>query len=152
MRSFSNDSTSLAALGFALLAAGCVHPNMNVQFPLPERQVTFTAHNHEIDTNNHNFSGDGRFICYDTRETFGPGIDRGRTIEKVEVATGRETVIYAPPFSTNELAAPGLGAASFHPWENKVAFIHGPPLEELAARGPYAKTNRGGRSRRWLHE
>ena len=117
---------------------------MIVPLPLPEHQLTSTAHNHEIDSNNDNFSADGRFLCYDTRETFGPGIDRGRTIEKVEVATGRETVIYAPPFSTNELAAPGLGAVSFHPWENKVAFIHGPPLEELAARGPYAKTNRGG--------
>jgi len=144
MNSFSHASTSLPALGLALLAAGCVHPNMNVLLPLPERQLTFTAHNHELDSNNNNFSADGRFLCYDTRETFGPGIDRGRTIEKAEIATGRETVIYAPPFSTNELAAPGLGAVSFHPWENKVAFIHGPPLEELAARGPYAKTNRGG--------
>jgi len=135
---------SLPVLGLALLAAGCAHPNMNVPLPLAERQLTFTAHNHELDSNNDNFSADGRFLCYDTRETFGPGIDRGRTIEKVEVASGRETVLYAPPFSTSELAAPGLGAASFHPKENQVSFIHGPPLEQLAARGPYAKTNRNG--------
>jgi hypothetical protein len=132
------------ALGLALLAASCAHTHMNVPLPLAERQLTFTAHNHELDSNNHNFSADGRFLCYDTRETFGPGIDRGRTIEKVETASGRETVLYAPPFSTSELAAPGLGAASFHPWENKVSFIHGPPLELLATRGPYAKTNRNG--------
>lgn len=128
----------------ALLTFGCAHTNMNVPLPLAERQITFSARNHELDGNNDNFSADGRYLCYDTRETFGPGIDRGRTIEKVEIASGRETVIYAPPFSTGELAAPGLGAASFHPWENKVSFIHGPPLERLATRGPYAKTNRNG--------
>jgi hypothetical protein len=117
---------------------------MNVSLPLVERQLTFGAKNHELDGNNDNFSADGRFLCYDTRETFGPGIDRSRTIEQVEIASGRETVLYAPPFSTNELAAPGLGAASFHPRENKVSFIHGPPLEQVATRGPYAKTNRNG--------
>jgi len=136
--------TSLSALGLTLLLAGCAHTNMNVPLPLAERQLTFSAKNHELDGNNDNFSADSRFLCYDTRETFGPGIDRGRTIEKVEIASGRETVIYAPPFSTSELAAPGLGAASFHSRENKVAFIHGPPLELLAERGPYAKTNRNG--------
>ncbi len=134
----------LPALGLALLAAGCVHPNMNGSLPLPERQLTFGAKNHLLDGNNDNFSADGRFLCYDTRETFGPGIDRGRTIEKVAIASGVETVLYAPPYSTSELAAPGLGAASFHPREDKVSFIHGPPLEQLAARGPYAKTNRNG--------
>lgn len=136
--------TSIPTLGLALLTAGCAQPNMNALLPLVERQITFGAKNHLLDGNNDNFSADGRFLCYDTRETFGPGIDRGRTIEKVEIATGRETVLYSPPFSTSELAAPGLGAASFHPSENRVSFIHGPPLEQLAVRGPYAKTNRNG--------
>ncbi len=144
MSSFFQSNAALPALGLALLAAGCAHTNMNVSLPLTERQLTFGAKNHLLDGNNDNFSADGRFLCYDTRETFGPGIDRGRTIEKVEIASGRETVLYAPPFSTSELAAPGLGAASFHPRENKVTFIHGPPLELLATRGPYAKTNRNG--------
>ena len=144
MNLFSSCYTALPVLGLALLAAGCAHTNMNVPLPLVERQITFSAKNHELDSNNNNFSADGRFLCYDTRETFGPGIDRGRTIEKVEIASGRETVIYALPCSTGELAAPGLGAVSFHPREDKVAFIHGPPLELLATRGPYAKTNRNG--------
>lgn len=144
MSLFIHSNAALPALGLALLAAGCAHPNMNVSLPLAERQLTFGAKNHLLDGNNDNFSADGRYLCYDTRETFGPGIDRGRTIEKVEIATGHETVLYAPPFSTSEIAAPGLGAASFHPRENKVSFIHGPPLEQLATRGPYAKTNRNG--------
>jgi hypothetical protein len=142
MHVFLYQHTSLAML--ALLATGCAHPKMNVSLSLPERQLTFGAKNHELDGNNDNFSADGRFLCYDTRETFGPGIERCRTIEKVEIATGRETVLYAPPFSTGELPAPGLGAVSYHPLENKVSFIHGPPLEQLAMRGAYAKTNRNG--------
>jgi hypothetical protein len=144
MSSFFHGHAALPTVALALLVAGCAHPNINVPLPITERQLTFTAKNHELDSNNDNFSADGRFLCYDTRETFGPGIDRGRTIEKVEITSGRETVIYAPPFSASALAAPGLGAVSFHPREDKVAFIHGPPLELLAARGPYAKTNRGG--------
>ena len=107
-----NLPTLLPALGLSLLTLGCVHTNMNVSLSLAEHQLTFGAKNYELDGNNDNFSADGRFLCYDTRETFGSGIDRGRTIEKVEIATGRETVLYAPPFSTNALAAPGLGAVA----------------------------------------
>src|SRR4051812_13032384 len=74
-------------------------PNdQHIGFPV-ERQITFSAKNHELD-NNDNFSADGRFLCYDARETFGPGIDRCRSIEKVEIETGIETVLYSPPFST----------------------------------------------------
>ncbi len=108
-----------------------------------ERQLTFSPKNHELD-NNDNFSPDLKFLCYDTREVFGPGIDRSRSVEKVEIATGKETVLYAPPFSTSDQAAPGIGAASFNPITGRVGFIHGPPLETLAVRGPYAKTNRNG--------
>ncbi|MBI3850189.1 MAG: DUF3748 domain-containing protein [Verrucomicrobia bacterium] len=116
---------------------------MNTSTATKERQLTSSLKNHELD-NNDNFSADLKFLCYDTREVFGPGIDRSRSIEMVEIATGKETVLYAPPFSTSDQAAPGIAAASFSPVANKVAFIHGPPLETLAKRGPYAKTNRNG--------
>ena len=108
-----------------------------------ERQITFLPKNHVLD-NNDNFSPDQRFLCYDTRDTYGPEIDRCRTIEKVEIETGHETVLYAPPFSTSNEAAPGVGAASFSPVEDKVIFIHGPLLEDLPRRGPYGKPNRNG--------
>jgi hypothetical protein len=109
-----------------------------------ERQVTFSAKNHCLD-NNDNFSQDGRFLCYDTRETIGPGIDNGQTIEMVEIATGAETLLYRPSKSvTGDRPAPGVAAASFSPVENKVAFIHGPPVDEVPWRGPYAKPNRCG--------
>ena len=116
---------------------------MNAPAKGKERQLTSSPKNHELD-NNDNFSADLKFLCYDTREMFGPGIDRSRSIEKVELATGKETVLYAPPFSTSAQAAPGVAAASYCPVADKIAFIHGPRLETFAKRGPYAKTNRNG--------
>ncbi len=111
---------------------------------LEERQLTFSPKNHDLD-NNDNFSPDGRFLCYDTRETVGPGIDHGETIEIVEVATGKETVLYRPlAIMRGERPAPGIGAVSFSGSENKVAFIHGPPVEQVPERGPYGKPNRNG--------
>lgn len=108
-----------------------------------ERQLTYTPKNHYLD-NNDNFSPDERFLCYDTRETVGPGIDNGQTIEIVDIASGKETVLYAPKTMIGVRAAPGVGAASYSPVENKVVFIHGPPLGEVAQRGYYGKTNRVG--------
>ncbi|HPJ99732.1 MAG TPA: DUF3748 domain-containing protein, partial [Candidatus Hydrogenedentes bacterium] len=109
-----------------------------------ERQITTSAKNHNLD-NNDNFSSDGRFLCYDTRETVGSGIGNGQTIEKVELATGVETILYQPEKTViGEDAAPGVGAVTFCPVANAVAFIHGPLLDEVPERGYYAKTNRVG--------
>ena len=110
----------------------------------PELQITFTAKNHCLD-NNDNFSSDGRFLVYDTRESVGFGIDNCQSIEKVEIATGVETVLYKPAAShIGKDPAPGLGAASYSPVENRVVFIHGPLLEDVPKRGPYGKPNRTG--------
>ncbi len=109
-----------------------------------ERQLTSTPRNHNLD-NNDNFSADGRYLCYDTRETIGPGIENSQTIEMVEVATGKEVVLYAPrPTLTGEQCAPGVGAASFSPVADEVAFIHGPFVHEVPWRGHYGKPNRKG--------
>nr|HQH53837.1 DUF3748 domain-containing protein [Candidatus Hydrogenedentota bacterium] len=78
-----------------------------------ERQITTSAKNHNLD-NNDNFSPDGRFLCYDTRGTVGSGIGNGQTIEMVEIATGKETILYRPEKTViGEEAAPGLGAVTF---------------------------------------
>ncbi len=109
-----------------------------------ERQLTFTPKNHDLD-NNDNFSPDGKFLCYDTRNMVGDGIGNGQTIELVEIATGKETLLYTPEASvTGDAAAPGVGAVSFSGTANEVAFIHGPPLDQVDARGPYDKPNRQG--------
>ncbi|MCA9428405.1 MAG: DUF3748 domain-containing protein, partial [Candidatus Omnitrophica bacterium] len=109
-----------------------------------EKQLTSSPKNHDLD-NTHNFSGDDRFLCYDTRGMVGPGIENCQSIEKVAVADGQETIIYQPKESIiGDLAAPGIGAPYFCPTENKVAFIHGPLVEEVESRGYYAKSNRRG--------
>lgn len=108
-----------------------------------ERQITHLPRNHNLD-NNDNFSSDGRFLCYDTRETVGPGINNSLSIEKVEIATEKEIVLYAPEAVTGENSAPGVGACSFSPVADRVAFIHGPLLSEVKERGYYGKPNRNG--------
>lgn len=111
-----------------------------------ERQLTFSPKNHDLD-GTHNFSGDDRFLCYDTRFLAGPGIDNAQSIEKVDVTTGEETVLYRPAnilTGPEGKAAPGVGAPYYCATADTVAFIHGPRVEEVATRGYYAKHNRNG--------
>lgn len=125
----------LAAAAMAAMAGGSMGE---------ARQVTFSPKNHDLD-NNDNFSRDGRWLCYDTRETAGPGIDNCLTVEAVNIETGEERLLYRPRAAvTGSRPAPGVGAVSFHPVEDTVIFIHGPQVAELGARGPYAKPNRQG--------
>lgn len=117
---------------------------MSFNLSATEKQITFSTHNHDLDQND-NFSRDGQYLVYDTRETLGPGIENSISIEMVEIATGRETVLYqARPFVLGARPAPGIGAVSFSPVADEVVFIHGPQVGELGARGPYAKPNRCG--------
>lgn len=94
--------------------------------------------------NNDNFSRDGRFLVYDTRDTFGTGIGNGTTIMKVSVTTGLENLVYAPESVFGTRQAPGLGAASFSPVSDEIVFIHGPLMTETAKWGFYGATNRHG--------
>ncbi len=112
--------------------------------PMNEKQISFSSKNHFLD-NNDNFSPDNRFLCYDTRGTvYNDNIGNSKTIEKIEISTGSETVLYCPESVTGEQAAPGVGAVSWHPSEDKVIFIHGPLLNEIKERGYYGITNRTG--------
>ncbi len=75
--------------------------------PMNERQITSSAKTHALD-NNDNFSPDGRFLCYDTRATvFNTDLANCKTIEKVEISTGKETILWDPPFITGEELRPG---------------------------------------------
>ncbi len=109
-----------------------------------EWQLTFSPIDKLLD-NNDNFSRDGRFIVYDTRETLGSGIGNGTTIMKVSVTTGLENFVYAPTdVILGSNAAPGLGAASFSPVADETIFIHGPLVSEVPKLGYYGTTNRRG--------
>jgi hypothetical protein len=107
-----------------------------------EKQITYSPRTHALD-NNDNFSSDGGFLCYDTRGTiYNENLANSKSIEKVEISTGIETILWDPPSITGEEAAPGVAAVSFHPIENKVVFIHGPFLDEVKERGTYSIRNR----------
>lgn len=109
-----------------------------------EKQITFSANGHDLD-NNDNFSPDGKWLCFDARESIGPGIQHSQFVAMVNIVTGEEVVLYAPPVTvTGSRPAPGCGAVSFNGSKMEVAFIHGPPVEDLAERGPYDFPNRGG--------
>ncbi|MEN8117789.1 MAG: DUF3748 domain-containing protein [Bacteroidota bacterium] len=130
-----------------LILSSCNQPASNKNsgyIPMKERQITFSEKNHALD-NNDNFSPDDKFLCYDTRGTvYNDNLANCKSIEKVEIKTGVETVIWKPESITGEYAAPGVAAVSYHPFENKVVFIHGPFLDEVEERGYYGIRNRTG--------
>jgi hypothetical protein len=131
-------------LGFCLVAVSLTAAAQEREMVQAERALTVTPKNHDMD-NNENFSADGKYICYDTREMLGVGIDNSQTVDLLEVATGREIVLYRPDKSvTGANPAPGVGAVSFNPSGREVAFIHGPMVDEVSWRGPYGKPNRTG--------
>ncbi|NQU52690.1 MAG: DUF3748 domain-containing protein [Bacteroidetes bacterium] len=111
---------------------------------MKEKQISFSPKNHDLD-NNDNFSPNGKFLCYDTRGTvYNTDLANCKSIEKIEIATGEETVLWSPEYVTGDKAAPGVAAVSWHPSEDKVIFIHGPLLEEVDERGFYGIRNRTG--------
>jgi len=139
--------SKIVAVLFTMLALvpGC-DENTSLNKPtvliMTEKQLTFSPRTHALD-NNDNFSPDGKFLCYDTRGTvYNENLANSKSIEKVAIASGMETVLWEPPSITGKSAAPGVAAASYHPLENEVIFIHGPLLEELEERGPYSIRNR----------
>ena len=113
-----------------------------------EWQLTFSAISKLLD-NNDNFSRDGRFLVYDTRDTVATGIGGSLAIMKVSITTGLENFVYAPTpvmYGTGG-SAPGVAAVSFSPLADETIFIHGPLVSEVPALGFYGTTNRrGGRA------
>ena len=126
------------------LTISCKEQGTSKNNRMTEKQITFNAKTHALD-NNDNFSPDGRFLCYDTRYmVFNTNLANSKSIEKVALATGEETILWQPESISGEHGAPGVAAVSFHPTENKVIFIHGPQLDEVDVRGYYDIRNRSG--------
>ena len=85
------------------------------------------------------FSPDDKWIVYDTRndET---QIVRTCCIEKVNVRTAEVVRLYSAP--RQSVHGPGVGAAAWHPSEDKVIFIHG--LLNCDESKPYGAVRRFG--------
>lgn len=91
---------------FMILTACSETGTQNSISIMEERQISFSAKNHALD-NNDNFSPDDRFLCYDTRGTvFNKNLANCKSIEKIEIATGKETVLWEPESVTGEEATP----------------------------------------------
>lgn len=124
-----------------VLISGCTNTKP-VVIEMSEKQLSFSPKTHSLD-NNDNFSPDGMFLCYDTRGTiYAENLANSKSIEKIEIESGIESILWNPPSVSGEQAAPGVAAASYHPIENKVIFIHGPDLDEVEKRGYYNIRNR----------
>jgi hypothetical protein len=106
--------------------------------PAQERALTTAPHGHQIH-HRQVFSPDGRFIYYDARndET---QLARSTFIGRVEVATGREEILYRVPTPT--AGGPGVGAVTCDPASGRLAFIHG--LDHPSAAQAYAPHRRSG--------
>ncbi|MGE3316963.1 MAG: DUF3748 domain-containing protein, partial [Planctomycetaceae bacterium] len=104
-----------------------------------ERQITHgSAYDHALD-NNDNFSPDDRFLVFDTRRP--ERIIDSRLIAKVEIATGKVIPVYQPQHAGP--LGPGVGAVSYAPDRDEVAFIHG-PLRSTGPDDQYEKHRRLG--------
>jgi len=84
-----------------------------------ERQVTRAPHGHIL-TNTGVWSPDGEWIVYDVRSDAAGEVFDGTRIEMVHVRTGEVRVLYESRNGAH------CAVATFHPRENKVAFILGP--------------------------
>jgi hypothetical protein len=106
---------------------------------LKEIQVTTDAtKNHDLD-NNDNFSPDGKWLVYDTRNDV-TAIAGCASIERVNIETGKTEVLYE--IKDNQDFGPGVGAASYNPSDNTVIFIHGIPA--CTNENPYQQWRRTG--------
>jgi len=88
-----------------------------------ETQLTDSPNGHAL-LNRNIFSPDSNWIVYDVRSQ--DSVFDGDRIEKVQVHTGEVITLYK---AQNQAK---VGVASYHPFENKAAFIHGPEFPSTA--------------------
>ena len=107
---------------------------------LRERQLTFGLYGHFL---NHRqaISPDGKWLVFDTRNEDSQ-IARTNAIEMVHFKSGEIARLYET--AQQNVFGPGVGAASFHPYQPIVAFIHG--LENCCKDKPNSATRRFGAS------
>ncbi len=98
-----------------------------------ETQLTQSPNGHAL-LNRNIFSPDSNWIVYDVRSQ--DSVFDGDRIEKVQVHTKEVITLYK---AQNQAK---VGAVSYHPFENKAAFIHGP--EFPCAAYDYSATHRYG--------
>jgi hypothetical protein len=138
------------AFGFLLLNAICIsmvqcnprNSNVNNQtysqdsIDFVETQLTSDANGHFLNQRQV-FSPDDKLLVFDKRNDDSK-IGENASIQLVNVETKAVKTIYK--LENQTVYGPGSGAASFHPTQNKVVFIHG--LMNASEAHPYGFTSR----------
>jgi hypothetical protein len=125
-----SDSVLAARRVAASLLLSCP---FSVPMPAAERQLTHAPHGHML-TNVNVWSPDSRWIVYDVRAV--DSVFDGTRIEQVNVETGEVQRLYESKHGA------ACGAATYHPRDAKVIFIHGP--EHPTSDWTYGMTRRRG--------
>ena len=120
----------------SLLISGCNAKMKTVTHM--ETQLTNGKYGHTLNSTQV-FSPDDQWIVYDTRND-DTHISRTGSIEKVNALTGEVVKVYSTKNQT--IYGPGVGAAAFHPTQEKIIFIHG--LLNSDEKTPYGFTRRFG--------
>lgn len=105
---------------------------------MQEEQLTTDNYGHMLNSIQV-FSPDDEWVVYDTRNDQ-THISRTCCLEMVNIHTGESVKLYKAPGQS--IHGPGVGAAAWHPVENKIIFIHG--LLNCDESNPYSFTRRFG--------
>lgn len=130
----SHNKLYIAALAITLFGCRQTKNTSTMQ----EVQLTTGLYGHMLNSNQV-FSPDDKWVVYDTRNDQ-THISRTCCIEMANVHTGEIVKLYQAPDQT--LHGPGVGAAAWHPLENRIIFIHG--LLNCNESNPYSFTRRFG--------
>ena len=103
-----------------------------------EKQITADSYGHFLNPVQA-WSPDGEWLVYDTRNE-DPHISRTGSVERVNVRTGEEEIVYQNMRQT--LYGPGVGAAAWSPVSDQIIFIRG--LNNARRERPYGITRRTG--------
>ena len=100
-----------------------------------EKQVTRSPAGHIL-TNAGVWSPDSQWIVYDTRSDAAGEVFDGKRIEMVNIETGEVKILYESQRGAH------CGVATFHPLDQRVAFILGP--QDPTPDWPYSTSHRQG--------
>lgn len=117
-----NNFLKLGWLAFGILSLQCQNNSTDMsQTTWKENQITKDKKGHFLNPVQA-FSPQDEYIVYDGRNDGGK-IGETEKIERVNIKSGQTEVVYTAPHQTKY--GPGVGAAAYHPIEDKVIFIHG---------------------------
>lgn len=134
---YRNKLDLMVIAGLSVCVSSCT-PELKKSALMQEIQLTSGLYGHMLNSAQV-FSADDEWIVYDIRNDQ-THIGRTCCLEKVNVRTSEIITLYSAPGQS--MYGPGVGAASYHPLDPKIIFIHG--LVNCNEDRPYGFTRRFG--------